>query len=96
MALSFTGALTSVLLVTPSATATPSCVAQSVQAEHEIYGTAWGHDVVAILASRPEALQDLGFESFGDLASYAALQDGHCPSTNAFIAESRRGVRNTP
>ena len=80
LALSFTGGLTSVLLAAPSAAATPSCVAQSVQAEHEIYRTAWGRDVVAFLASHPEALEDFGFESFGDLASYAAHQDQqNCP-----------------
>jgi len=80
LALSFTGALTSVLLVAPPAAATPSCVAQSVQAEHELYGTAWGHAVIAFLASHPEALEDFGFKSFGDLASYAARQNSrNCP-----------------
>ena len=80
LALSFTGALTSILLVAPSAAATPSCVAQSVQAEHESYGTAWGHGVIAFLASHPDVLEEFGFKSFGDLASYAALQDRrNCP-----------------
>jgi hypothetical protein len=55
--------------------AAPSCVAQSVQAEHEIYGTAWGSDVIAFLASHPEVLQEFGFASFGKLASFGAHQD---------------------
>lgn len=81
LALSFTGALASVLLVAPSAVAAPSCVAQSVQAEHEFYRTVWGHDVVAFLASRPEVLEEFGFQSFGDLVSYVALQDRrNCPA----------------
>ena len=37
------------------AAATPSCVAQSIQAEHELYGTAWGRDVIAFLHRIPGA-----------------------------------------
>jgi hypothetical protein len=81
VALSFTTALTSVILVAPSAAAAPSCVAQSVQAEHQLYGTAWGNDVIAFLASHPQVLEEFGFDSFGDLASYAAHQDRrNCPA----------------
>jgi hypothetical protein len=63
------------------AQARPSCVAQSVQAEHQLHGTAWGHDLVAFLASHPEVLQEFGFRSFGELARYAASQDhAACPA----------------
>lgn len=69
------------LAVAPPAYAAPSCVAQSVQAEHELYGTAWGHDLIAFLASHPEVLQEFGFRSFGELARYATSQDpGACPA----------------
>ena len=68
------------LAVAAPAHAAPSCVAQSVQSEHELYGTAWGHDVVAFLASHPEVLQEFGFRSFGELARFAASQDPDaCP-----------------
>lgn len=60
--------------------AAPSCIAQSVQSEHELYGTAWGHDLVAFLASNPEVLEEFGFDSFGELARFAASQDPEaCP-----------------
>jgi hypothetical protein len=62
------------VVVAPAAAA-PNCVAQSVQSEHEVYGTPWGHDVVGFLASNPEVLREFGFQSFGDLASYSAAQD---------------------
>lgn len=69
------------LLTVAPAAATPSCVAQSVLTEHEVYGTAWGHDVIAFLAGHPEVLQEFGFRSFGDLASFAAAQDRDaCPA----------------
>ena len=68
-------AVVGTLAAAPSAAAAPSCVAQTIQSEHEVYGTPWGHDVVAFLATHPEALQEFGFQSFGDLASYAAGQD---------------------
>ena len=65
--------------VSPAA-ATSSCVAQSTLAEHQIYGSAWGHELPGYLASHREVLQDYGFSSFGDLASYAATQDpNNCP-----------------
>lgn len=68
------------LAVATPAHAAPSCVAQSVQSEHDLYGTAWGHDVVAYLASHPEVLQEFGFRSFGELARFAASQDPDaCP-----------------
>jgi hypothetical protein len=81
LALSMTAALTSAVLMTPTAAAASSCVAQSVQTEHELYATAWGHDLIAHLASHPELLAEFGFVSFGDLASYAARQDhANCPA----------------
>jgi hypothetical protein len=82
IALSMTAALTSAVLITPTpAAAASSCVAQSVQVEHELYGTAWGHDLIAFLATHPEVLVEFGFDSFGDLASYAAHQDHtNCPA----------------
>ena len=68
------------LAVATPAHAAPSCIAQSVQSEHELYGTAWGHDLIAFLASHPEALQEFGFRSFGELARFAASQDpAACP-----------------
>jgi hypothetical protein len=81
LALSVTAVLTSAVLMTPTAAAASSCVAQSVHTEHELYATAWGHDVIAYLASHPELLAEFGFDSFGDLASYAARQDhANCPA----------------
>ena len=75
-----TAALTSAVLITPTAAAGRSCVAQSVQAEHELYGTAWGHDLIAYLATHPEVLAEFGFDGLGDLSSYAAHQDpANCP-----------------
>jgi len=80
-ALALTAALTSALLMTPTPAAASSCVAQSVQAEHELYGTAWGRDLIAFLASHPEVLAGFGFDGFGDLASHAARQDHeNCPA----------------
>ncbi len=52
----------------------PSCVSQSIRSEHAVYGTAWGHDLIAFLASHPEVLQEFGFASFGELARFAATQ----------------------
>lgn len=69
-----------VLAAAPPAYAAPSCVAQSVLSEHELYGAAWGHDLVALLASHPEVLEEFGFRSFGELARFAASQDPEaCP-----------------
>ncbi len=74
-------ALTSAFLITTTASAAPSCVAQSVQSEHQLYATAWGHDLVAYLATHPDELAAFGFDSFGDLASYAARQSHtNCPA----------------
>ena len=68
------------IAVATPAHAAPSCIAQSVQSEHDFYGTAWGHDLVAFLASHPEVLQEFGFRSFGELARFAASQDPDaCP-----------------
>ena len=65
--------------VSPAA-ATSSCVAQSTLAEHQVHGSAWGHEVPGYLASRREVLQEFGFSSFGSLASSAAAQDPvDCP-----------------
>jgi hypothetical protein len=69
-----------ILAVATPAHAAPSCVAQSIQSEHGLSGTAWGHDVVAFLANHPEVLQESGFRSFGELARFAAGQDPDaCP-----------------
>lgn len=63
-----------------SAAATSSCVAQSTRAEHQVYGSDWGHELPGYLASHREVLQVYGFSSFGALASYAAAQDANnCP-----------------
>ncbi len=59
----------------PPASATPSCVAQSVEAEHQLYGTAWGSELIAFLAAHPEVLQEFGFRHLGELSQYAAHQD---------------------
>ena len=68
------------LAAAPPAFAAPSCIAQSVESEHELYGTAWGHDLIAFLASHPEVLKEFGFGSFGELARFAARQDPEaCP-----------------
>lgn len=81
LSLCATAAVTAVLLAAPEAAAVPSCVSQSVQAEHELYGNAWGHDVIAYLATHPRVLEELAFENFGALASYAARQDrANCPA----------------
>ena len=81
LAISLAAALTSAVLITPPASAAPSCVAQSVQTEHELYATAWGHDLIAYLATNPGALAVFGFDSFGDLAAFAAGQSRtNCPA----------------
>ena len=68
------------LAAASTANASPSCVAQSIQSEHDLYGTAWGHDTVAFLASHQEVLEEFGFGSFGELARFAASQDrAVCP-----------------
>jgi hypothetical protein len=82
--LTLAAASTAVLAVgslAPSpAQATPSCVAQSIRTEHATYGTAWGHDLIAFLATHPELLQEFGFSSFGDLVRFAAAQPPEsCP-----------------
>jgi hypothetical protein len=80
-AVALAAALTSAYLVTPAAAAAPSCVAQSVQTEHELYASAWGHDLIAYLATHPEELGQFGFNHFGDLAAYAARQSHtDCPA----------------
>jgi len=72
-------AVTMFVGVSPAA-ATSSCVAQSITAEHQVYGSAWGHEVPGYLASHRDVLQEFGFASFGALASYAAAQDpNNCP-----------------
>ena len=72
--------LISALVGVSPAAATSSCVAQSTLAEHQVYGSAWGHEFPGYLASHREVLQEYGFSSFGALASYAAAQDpNNCP-----------------
>ena len=81
LALSLAAVLAPVAFIAPATAAPSSCVAQSVQAEHELYGTAWGQDLIGFLASHREVLAEFGFDSFGDLASYAAHQDhANCPA----------------
>jgi hypothetical protein len=74
----------SVAVLVPTAapaSAQPSCVAQSIKTEHEEFGSAWGHDLIAYLATHPEVLQEFGFANFGALASYSAHQDpANCPA----------------
>jgi len=80
-AISVAAVLTPLVVAAPPASAAPNCIAQSVEAEHELYGTAWGQDVIAFLASHPEVLQEFGFLNFGELAKYAASQDPNaCPA----------------
>ena len=67
-------AATVTLAATP-AQAAPNCVAQSIATEHQAFGTGWGHDLVAFLATHPELLEEFGFRSYGALASFAAVQD---------------------
>lgn len=81
LAFTMAAALTSAVLITPAAAAAPSCIAQSVQTEHQLYATAWGHDLIAYLATHPEEVAAVGFDNFGDLASYAAGQSHtNCPA----------------
>ena len=71
--------VTALVGVSPAA-ATSSCIAQSTLAEHQVFGSAWGHDVPGYLASHRDVLREFGFSSFGALASYAAAQDpSNCP-----------------
>jgi hypothetical protein len=80
-AISVAAVLTPLVVAAPPAAATPSCVAQSTQAEHELYGTSWGHEQIAFLASHPEVLREFGFRNLGQLAKYAASQDPNaCPA----------------
>lgn len=73
--------LTAVVVAAPPAGAQPSCVAQSTQAEHQLYGTSWGPEVIAFLASHPGVLQEFGFSNFGELAKYATSQGpAACPA----------------
>ena len=44
-----------------AATATSSRVAQSTLAEHQIHGSAWGHELPGYLASHREVFQDYGY-----------------------------------
>jgi hypothetical protein len=76
----------SVALVSSPAAAAPlagarsGCVAQQVQLEHEVFGAAWGHDVVAHFASDREGLGELGLRNFGEFAALFATADReNCP-----------------
>lgn len=81
LAASLAAALSTAVMIAPSAAAAPSCLAQSVRTEHQIYATAWGHDLIAYLATHPEDLAAFGFDHFGDMASYAARQShADCPA----------------
>jgi len=69
------------VLVPAPADAAPSCVAQSARSEHAMFGSGWGHDVIAALASDRDLLGTFGFDSFGKLASFGAHQDKKdCPA----------------
>ena len=61
--------LAPVVVTAAPAAAEPSCVAQSIAAEHAVYGSAWGHDLLAFLATHREVLQEFGFRHLGALAS---------------------------
>ena len=51
-----------------------------MRSEHAVYGPAWGHDVIAMLASNRDLLRTFGFDSFGKLASFGAHHDTqNCP-----------------
>ena len=73
-----------------AATATSSRVAQSTLAKHQIYGSAWGHELPGYLASHREVFQDYGYWSFGELASYAATQDPNNCAPNLQSPTTRR------
>jgi hypothetical protein len=80
LATSLVAAVAVSALNAPPAQAAPSCVAQSIRAEHATYGTSWGKDLIAWLAVHPEALQEFGFASLGDLVRYSAAQPSDaCP-----------------
>ena len=73
-------AAAALVAVPAPASAAPSCVSQSVRSEHAVYGPAWGHDVIAMLASNRDLLRTFGFDSFGKLASFGAHHDTqNCP-----------------
>ena len=57
------------------AEAVPSCVAQSIAAEHSVYGPAWGHALIAFLATHPQVLREFGFANLGAFVSYTGHQD---------------------
>ena len=72
--------LAPVVVAAAPAVAEPSCVAQSVATEHAVYGSAWGHELIAFLAAHPEVLQQFGFRNLGELTRFAAAQDPNsCP-----------------
>ena len=72
--------LAPVVVAAAPAVAEPSCVAQSVATEHAVYGSAWGHELIAFLATHPEVLQQFGFRNLGELTRFAAAQDpNNCP-----------------
>lgn len=73
-------AVAAVVLTASPAAAEPSCVARSVQTEHEVYGTAWGHEVIAYWATNRAALQEYGFDNWGEYVSYVADQESACPA----------------
>ena len=55
-------------------------MAQSIRIEHATYGTAWGRDLIAFLATHPDMLQEFGFTSLGDLVKFSAARPPEaCP-----------------
>lgn len=72
--------LAPVVVTAAPAVAEPNCVAQTVAAEHAVFGSSWGHDLIAFFATNPEALQQFGFRNLGELIRFAAAQDpNNCP-----------------
>ena len=72
--------LAPVVVTAAPAAAEPSCVAQSVASERAVYGSSWGHELIAFIATHPEALQQFGFRNLGELTKFAAAQDpNNCP-----------------
>jgi hypothetical protein len=74
--------VTAAVLVAPTpAMAAPSCVSRINAEERSTYGTAWGHDIVAWLASDPAPLQELGYANIGALArALATSPHDACPA----------------
>lgn len=51
-----------------------------VATEHAVYGSAWGHDLIAVLGTRPEVQQQMGLRNLGELTRFAAAKTPtNCP-----------------